>query len=81
MWAKTGTLNGVTALSGYVDSSSEAGTSIAFAYIANGEVAGVGAGINGDLVSAQEPFLLELAEYPVGPTVGELDPDAAVASN
>ncbi|MGH1502867.1 MAG: D-alanyl-D-alanine carboxypeptidase/D-alanyl-D-alanine endopeptidase [Acidimicrobiales bacterium] len=81
VWAKTGTLNGVTALSGYVDSSSEAGTSIAFAYIANGEVAGVGAGINGDLVSAQEPFLLELAEYPVGPTVGELDPDAAVASN
>ncbi len=73
-FAKTGTLNTVTALSGYVESSSEDNTAIIFAYLVNGEIAGVGAGINNELVSIQAPFVVELAEYPVGPTIEDLGP-------
>lgn len=74
VFAKTGTLNTVTALSGYVDSPTEPGTTIIFSYIANGDAAGVGAGINTELVGAQLPFLLDLAAYPTGPTLDDLDP-------
>ncbi len=74
VFAKTGTLNGVTALSGYVYSPSEDGFFVTFTYIANGELAG----INEELRSYQEPFVEELATYPEGPTIDDLDPSPVV---
>ncbi len=73
VFAKTGTLNGVTALSGYVESPTEDGSWITFTYIANGEFAG----INEELKAVQEPFVEDLADYPEGPTIDDLDPAPA----
>lgn len=70
--AKTGTLRSVTAISGYVDSATEAGTSLIFSYVANvREADGV---VEQRLVELQQPLVLALTSYPAGPTVSELDP-------
>lgn len=76
VFAKTGTLNGVTALSGYVESPLEPGTFVLFSYIANGELAG----LDENLRAIQEPFVESLATYPSGPAIDELDPAAPVVS-
>ncbi len=76
VFAKTGTLNSVTALSGYVESPSEPGSFVIFTYVANGELAG----INEELRSLQEPFVEQLATYPSGPTLAELGPAPSVAT-
>ena len=68
--AKTGTLNGVTALSGFVNSPREPDTTLTFAYIVNGELAGTLEGIT----SLQQPFVEALARYPDAPLISQLDP-------
>lgn len=68
--AKTGTLNDVTALSGYVESLTESETSLIFTYVVNGELAGADV----DLKAIQVPFIEQLAAYPVGPTIEDLNP-------
>ncbi len=70
VFAKTGTLNDVTALSGYVASPVEPGTILTFAYIVNGELAGQDERIR-DL---QEPFVDQLATYPSGPSLADISP-------
>ncbi len=73
VYAKTGTLNGSTALSGFVLSSVDPEVVATFAYLVNGELAGVNEAIRG----LQEPFVEELAQYPKGPSIAELGPLAA----
>lgn len=70
VYAKTGTLNDVTALSGYVASPSEPGTTLTFAYVVNGELAGQDERIRG----LQEPFVDALATYPAGVRIDSLMP-------
>ena len=76
VFAKTGTLNDVTALSGYVTSPREAGTTLTFSYVVNGELAGQDERIRG----LQEPFVEQLATYPAGAPLGELSPLAPVVN-
>jgi D-alanyl-D-alanine carboxypeptidase/D-alanyl-D-alanine-endopeptidase (penicillin-binding protein 4) len=64
--AKTGTLDGVAALSGFVDAAD--GTTLAFAFVANGLTDG-GAGLR-----AWERLGAVLAGYPAAPPVAELGP-------
>ncbi len=75
VYAKTGTLNNVTALSGYVLSSTEPGTTLTFSYVANGELAGQDETIRG----LQIPFVEQLVAYPAGPTLTEIGPTPPVA--
>ncbi len=75
VFAKTGTLNDVTALSGFVDSVVDDGTSVIFAYIVNGELAGQDQTIR----ALQEPFVEQLAEYPQAPSTEDLDPLPSLA--
>lgn len=70
VYAKTGTLNGSTALSGFVSSPVDPDVIATFSYLVNGELAGV----NETIRALQEPFVDELAEYPSGPSVGDLGP-------
>lgn len=70
VYAKTGTLNNSTALSGFVLSPVDPEVVATFAYLVNGELAGVNEAIWG----LQEPFVDDLAEYPRGPTVTDLGP-------
>lgn len=70
VYAKTGTLNDVTALSGYVYSPIEEDMDLTFSYIANGELAGQDEALR----SLQEPFVDSLASYPSGPTIATLSP-------
>lgn len=70
VFAKTGTLNDVTALSGYVTSPAEPGTTLTFAYVVNGELAGQDERIRG----LQEPFVDQLATYPAGASIDVLSP-------
>ncbi len=70
VYAKTGTLNGSTALSGFVLSPVDPDVVATFAYLVNGELAGVNEAIRG----LQEPFVDELAKYPQGPSVSDLGP-------
>ena len=77
VFAKTGTLNGVTALSGYVSSPTQPGSTVRFTYIANGELAG----LNEELRSLQEPFVDGLATFPTGPTIDDLDPEPTTAAS
>jgi D-alanyl-D-alanine carboxypeptidase/D-alanyl-D-alanine-endopeptidase (penicillin-binding protein 4) len=72
--AKTGTLRNVRALSGYVESSVDSypGTYLTFAYILNDDEV-----IDDDAYWAiQDPFVSFLTEYPDGPTLAELGPEA-----
>ncbi len=76
IFAKTGTLNDVSALSGYVESISEPGTTIIFSYVVNGREAGISV----SLKDLQRPFIEQLAAYPVGPTIADLDPEPVMAN-
>lgn len=68
--AKTGTLNGVTALSGYAFSAVEEDTALVFSYIVNGELAGEDEAIR----RLQEPFAEQLVLYPQAPSTKLLEP-------
>ncbi len=70
VFAKTGTLNGVTALSGVVESSSEEDVELVFTYIVNGE----SVGLNEELKGLQIPFVEALAAYPDAPLIASLSP-------
>ncbi len=70
VYAKTGTLNGVTALSGVAASSSSSDTDLVFTYIANGE----SVGLNEDLKGLQQPFVEALVAYPDAPLLSSLGP-------
>ncbi len=72
VFAKTGTLNDVTALSGYVLSPVEPGTTLSFAYVVNGQLAGQDDRIR----RLQEPFVDQLATYPAGPSLETISPRA-----
>lgn len=72
VFAKTGTLNDVTALSGVVNSLSDADTSLVFSYLVNGELVGVDEAIRG----LQTPLVEALAAYPSGPGLDSLAPIA-----
>ncbi len=75
VWAKTGTLRGVKALSGFVRSTAEEGGGLAFAYIVNGEV------VDDSPLVIQETLVSELVTYPAGPPIGEISPLPAVPAN
>lgn len=68
VFAKTGTLNPSTALSGYVLSSVDDDTVLTFAYISNAEL------VAATVRDVQEPFIEDLIEYPEAPPVDALDP-------
>ncbi len=68
VFAKTGTLNPSTALSGFVVSADDPDTVITFAYISNAEI------VDASVRDGQEPFIEELTEYPEAPPTDELDP-------
>lgn len=70
VFAKTGTLNGVTALSGVVQSAKQPDVSLVFTYIVNGE----SVGLNEDLRALQEPFVEALVAYPDAPLLTSLGP-------
>ncbi len=70
VFAKTGTLNGVTALSGMVESARADETSLIFTYIVNGD----SVGLNEELRALQEPFVEALVSYPDAPLLTELGP-------
>ena len=72
--AKTGTLNGAIALSGYVLSTNEAGSALTFAYVANEELI-----IFDDELEAEiDEFVVDLTAYPGRPSVDELSPRAPI---
>lgn len=75
VFAKTGTLNGVTALSGFTNSTVDE-TALVFAYIVNGELAGQDEAIR----ALQAPFIEQLVLYPQAPAVGLLQPLEPVAN-
>jgi serine-type D-Ala-D-Ala carboxypeptidase/endopeptidase (penicillin-binding protein 4) len=64
--AKTGTLNTVTALTGFVHATQ--GPTLTFAYIANGEY------VNPDLLRLQEDMGGDLVVYPTGPSLKAVGP-------
>lgn len=68
VFAKTGTLNPSTALSGFVISADEPDTVLTFAYISNAEL------VASTVREVQEPFIEDLTEFPEAPTTDELDP-------
>lgn len=68
VFAKTGTLNPSTALSGFVISADEPDTVLTFAYISNAEL------VAATVRDVQEPFIEDLTEYPEAPPTDVLDP-------
>jgi D-alanyl-D-alanine carboxypeptidase/D-alanyl-D-alanine-endopeptidase (penicillin-binding protein 4) len=70
VFAKTGTLNGVTALSGVVESAREADVELVFTYVVNGD----SVGLNEELKELQIPFVEALATYPNAPLLSALSP-------
>jgi D-alanyl-D-alanine carboxypeptidase len=64
--AKTGTLNTVTALTGFVNA--QQGPVLTFAYIANGEY------VNDQLLKLQETLGADLVVYPQGPPLRSVGP-------
>ncbi len=66
VYAKTGSLNGVTALSGWIDTIP--GKTLSFAYIINTE------SVDDELERLQRNLVERLVLYPIGPPVEELDP-------
>lgn len=72
--AKTGTLNGVTSLAGYVMPEGNGGESIMFVFVANGPaVVADPAATN----AARDALVLAVADYPEGPALAELSPRPA----
>ena len=72
VFAKTGTLRGTIALSGYVESAIEDDIDITFAYISNE------AAISGRTISLQEPLVIDFSQYPEGPKLAELLPEPTI---
>ncbi len=72
--AKTGTLRGVRALSGYVESAipSDAEAYVTFAYMMNDQRVLTEA----EVLPVQDALVSELTTYPGGPTVAQLSPKA-----
>ena len=70
VFAKTGTLNGVTALSGVVESANENDVELVFTCVVNGE----SVGLNEELKWLQIPFVEALAAYPNAPLIAALSP-------
>ncbi|MBT8241181.1 MAG: D-alanyl-D-alanine carboxypeptidase/D-alanyl-D-alanine-endopeptidase [Acidimicrobiia bacterium] len=70
VYAKTGTLNGVTALSGVVESAREDDVDLLFSYIVNGD----SVGLNEELKGLQIPLVEALATYPNAPLISALSP-------
>ncbi len=70
VYAKTGTLNDVTALSGMTYSTVQEGIEITFAYIVNGEFVGQ----NDEIRGLQIPLVEDLVIYPEGPSIEVLSP-------
>ncbi len=66
VYAKTGSLNGVTALSGWIDTLP--GKTLSFAYLVNTET------VDDELVALQRNLVEQLVVYPIGPPVEELQP-------
>ena len=75
VFAKTGTLNPSTALSGFVVSVDEPDTVLTFAYISNAEL------VAATVRDVQEPFIEELTEYPEAPATEVLDPFEPIPLN
>ncbi len=74
VFAKTGTLNAVTALSGYVQSASQENVATAFAYIVNESPVSLSS------QALRKDIVLSLAAYPQGPEITELSPQPAIAN-
>ena len=70
VWAKTGTLNDATALSGFVRSAEESDRYLTFAYVANESLI-IG---NDEVLGLQDTFVVDLTGYPGGPALAELSP-------
>ncbi len=68
LFAKTGTLNSATALSGVLESPLDPDVDLSFSYISNAEL------IARELPGLQEPFIEQLATYPDAPSIDDLDP-------
>ncbi len=66
VYAKTGSLNGVTALSGWIDTLP--GKTLSFAYVVNTE------SVDDELLRLQRILVEQLVQYPIGPPVEELEP-------
>ena len=64
--AKTGTLNTVTALAGFVDT--VPGAQLTFAYVANGRF------VSRELLQVQDDLATDLVRYPEGPSLAQLGP-------
>jgi serine-type D-Ala-D-Ala carboxypeptidase/endopeptidase (penicillin-binding protein 4) len=75
--AKTGSLRGVSALSGFARSATEPDSVTTFAFVANAP--GPEGIIDAGVVAQQEPFVAALATYPQAPAVTELGPRQPVA--
>jgi D-alanyl-D-alanine carboxypeptidase/D-alanyl-D-alanine-endopeptidase (penicillin-binding protein 4) len=70
VYAKTGTLNNVIALSGFVRSASEPDTFVTFAHLANEEFIIA----NEAIPALEDAFVVAMTDYPSGPTVDLLSP-------
>ena len=70
VFAKTGTLNDATALSGYAQSLTDADIDLLFAYIANEQFVIS----NEDVLALQDSFATSLTDYPGSPSVDALSP-------
>lgn len=75
VFAKTGTLNGATALSGYIRSANDPDVSVIFAYVANGDFIGT----DDELRNLQNEFGAAMTAYPGPPAIDDLDPIAPTA--
>ncbi|MEM9130789.1 MAG: D-alanyl-D-alanine carboxypeptidase [Actinomycetota bacterium] len=70
VYAKTGTLNDSTALSGYVRSVTDPEQWLTFAYVANDELIIA----NTEVRELQDPFVVAITDYPGEPVIEDLDP-------
>lgn len=70
VWAKTGTLNGVISLSGYIKPERNGGDSILFVFVANGPAIAA----DPNTRAARDALVLSIADYPEGPGLEELSP-------
>ncbi|MFV0525406.1 MAG: D-alanyl-D-alanine carboxypeptidase/D-alanyl-D-alanine-endopeptidase [Acidimicrobiales bacterium] len=77
VYAKTGTLNNTSALSGFVRSANDPGVTPMFAYVANFIADDVANGQGVRVEQLQQDLVVALTTYPSGPPVEELSPEAA----
>ena len=71
--AKTGTLNDVISLSGYILPEGNGGEFILFTYVANGPAAATEPSVQ----EARDLLVLSIAEYPEGPSLADVSPTQA----